>query len=94
VEVLADIGDDLKTYHQDLAARRFNTYDIFVQLYSHAAPDRMRAEIDRYERLFRAELARFPADRRVKLAKLCTRLYRPRTESIPEPQLPGRRRQP
>jgi hypothetical protein len=88
VEVLADIGDDLKTYHQDVAARQFNTYDIFVRLYGRAAPDRMRAEIDRYEQHFRAELSRFPADRRAELAKLCTRLYRARTGLIPEPELP------
>ena len=64
---------------------RFNTYDIFVRLYGQAAPDRMRAEIDRYEQLFHAELSKFPADRRAELATLCTRLYRARTGSIPKP---------
>jgi hypothetical protein len=87
VEVLADIGNDLDHYRRDVAAGQFNTYDAFVRLYGRAAPDRLRAEIDHYERLFRARLAAFPADRRAELAALCTRRYHTRTMVIPEPRL-------
>jgi len=92
VEVLADIGDDLMTYHQDIAARRFNTYDAFVRLYGPSAPDSLRTEIRRYEQLFHAELSKLPADRRAELAMLGTRLYRARIAFIPEPQLQEARR--
>jgi hypothetical protein len=87
VEVLADIGEDLVDYQQDIAAGRYNTYDAFVRLYGHAAPHRLRAEIDRYEQLFHTTLARFPANRQAELAALCTRRYRSLTEVLPEPLL-------
>lgn len=87
VEVLADIGNDLVHYERDVAAGHFNTYDAFVRLYGCAAPERLRAEIARYGRLFHAELEKFPADRRDELAALCVRRYRARTDLIPEPQL-------
>jgi hypothetical protein len=87
VEVLHDLGDDLVTYHQDIAAGNFNTYDAFVRLYGLAAPDRFCAEIARYEELFRAELAKFPADRQAELAAICARHYRVQTVFLPKPQL-------
>jgi hypothetical protein len=87
VEVLHDIADDVATYHQDIAAGLFNTYDAFVSLYGPAAPERLRAETARYEQLFRAELAKFPADRQAELEAICTRRYRALTEDLPEPQL-------
>ncbi len=87
VEVLHDIADDVATYHKDLAAGLFNTYDAFVRLYGGAAPERLRAETDRYEQLFRAELAKFPADRQAELEDMCTRRYRALTDVFPEPQL-------
>jgi hypothetical protein len=87
VEVLADIGNDLEHYERDVVAGHFNTYDAFVRLYGRAAPDRLRAEITRYEQLFHAELGKLPADRRDELAALCIRRYRARTEHIPRPQL-------
>jgi hypothetical protein len=87
VEVLADIGNDLAHYRDDVAAGRFNTYDALVRLYGPAAPDRLRAEILRYEQLFRIELAKFPARRQPELAALCARRYRPRIRVIPEPML-------
>jgi hypothetical protein len=87
VEVLADIGNDLVHYHEDIATGRFNTYDAFVRLYGRAAPDRLHAEIVRYEQLFHAELVKFPLYRRAELAALCTHRYRPRTQVIPLPQL-------
>lgn len=87
IEVLADIGNDLDHYRDDVAAGRFNTYDALVRLYGPAAPDVLRNDIVRYEKLFRRELAKFPADRRSELATLCNRRYRPRTRMIPGPIL-------
>jgi hypothetical protein len=87
VEVLHDIADDLATYHQDLAEGLYNTYDAFVRLYGAAAPDRLRAETDRYEKLFRTTLTRFPTQRQAELEAICTRRYRPLTQAFPEPQL-------
>jgi hypothetical protein len=88
VEVLADIGNDLSHYRQDIAVGRYNTYDAFVRLYGRSAPSRLRVEIARYERQFRAELAKFPDRRRAELAALCTRRYLARTKVIPEPHVP------
>ena len=87
VEVLADIGNDLEHYHDDVAAGRFNIYDAFVRLYGEAAPERLRAEISRYEQLFDAALAKFPWNRQPELFALCTHRYRGRTQVFPEPQL-------
>jgi hypothetical protein len=86
VEVLADIGNDLAHYRQDVAEGRFNTYDAFVRLYGENAPDRLRAEIARYERLFAAELSNFPVKRRARLAGLCVNRFHARTRVFPEPQ--------
>ena len=84
VEVLADIGNDLAHYRADVAGGQFNTYAMFAKLYGREAPELIRAEIARYERLFHAELAKFPGDRRRELAELCARRYRGRTAVIPE----------
>lgn len=84
VEVLADIGNDLAHYRQDLADGQFNTYAMFVALYGREAPERIRAEIAHYEQLFRAELAKFPRTRQGKLEAVCVRRYRSLTAMIPE----------
>ncbi|MFC3892465.1 hypothetical protein ACFOWZ_13365 [Lentzea rhizosphaerae] len=89
VEVLADIGNDLLHYEDDVAAGQFNTYDAFVRLYGRAAPQRLRAEIARYEQLMHAELEKFPPDERTALTAVCAQRYRSSTERIPAPQLPG-----
>lgn len=85
VEVLADIGNDLAHYRDDLVNGRFNTYAMFVELYGSMAPERIRAEITHYEELFCARLAMFPEGRQTELKKLCTRRYRDLTAVIPEP---------
>ena len=93
VEALFDIGDDLVTYHEDLANGHYNTYDTFVRLYGAAAPDRLREEIARYEQLFHAELAKYPANRQVELAAICAPLFQTQVRAFPEPHLrsaPGR----
>ncbi|NBE83509.1 hypothetical protein [Micromonospora rubida] len=87
VEVLADIGNDLEHYTQDVSSGQFNTYDSFVRLYGDAAPARLRAQLDRYEALFHERLDSFPAARRDRLAALGTRRYRQRTAQIPQPTL-------
>jgi hypothetical protein len=87
VEVLADIGNDLAHYQDDAAAGRFNTYDGFIQLYGPDAPERLQAEIARYEQLYRVELSKFPMSRQAELRALCARRYRARTRIVPEPHL-------
>ncbi|MGW5114128.1 hypothetical protein ACWEQ8_01540 [Streptomyces noursei] len=84
VEVLADIGNDLSHYHQDVASGQFNTYAAFVKLYGAAAPERIRAEIARYERMLLDELAAFPSGRQAELRALATRRYRPLTAVVPD----------
>jgi hypothetical protein len=84
VEVLADIGNDLAHYCEDVSDGRFNTYAMFASLYGREAPERIRAEIARYERLFLAELATFPRAQQVELGALCARRYRSQTAVIPE----------
>ncbi|MER7844810.1 hypothetical protein ABTZ03_12820 [Kitasatospora sp. NPDC096077] len=84
VEVLADLGNDLLHYRQDVVAGQFNTYHCFVELYGAAAPDRLRVELDRYEQQFLDELARFPRSRQAGLRAVCARRYRPLTAVIPE----------
>ena len=83
VEVLADIANDLEHYHADVATGQFNTYGAFVTLYGDGAPDRMRAEIDRYEQMFRDRLAVIPPARRERVARLCARRYRDRIAQLP-----------
>jgi hypothetical protein len=84
VEVLADIGNDLAHYRDDVANSRFNTFAMFVELYGDEAPKRLRSEIERYERLFLAELGNFPSARRDELGAICARRYRAQTAAIPE----------
>ncbi|MBB5155616.1 hypothetical protein [Saccharopolyspora phatthalungensis] len=85
VEVLADLANDLAHYPRDLVDKKFNTYAVFVKLYGAEAPTRMRAEIERYEAMFRAELERFPRARQMKLASLCAKRYGKLTSAIPAP---------
>jgi hypothetical protein len=84
VEVLADIGNDLAHYREDASTGQFNTYSAFVTLYGREAPVRMRAEIDRYERMFKTRLASIPPDRRGRVEELCVRWYRSRIAHLPE----------
>ncbi|MFI6132897.1 hypothetical protein [Micromonospora sp. NPDC051141] len=85
VEVLADIGNDLAHYEQDVRTGNFNTYDALVRLYGPDAPQRLRDETARYERLFRERLDRFPDGQRAHLARLGLRRYRTRIDRIPQP---------
>ncbi|MEV0134049.1 hypothetical protein AB0H83_36995 [Dactylosporangium sp. NPDC050688] len=84
VEVLADIGNDLRHYHDDVASGRYNTYAAFVALYGADAPARMRAEIQRYEEAFRSRLHRVPMPRRAAVEQLCLRRYARDVASLPE----------
>ena len=84
VEVLADIGNDLAHYQRDVEQSQFNTYAMFVRMYGREAPQRLRAEIERYEHMFQSRLAGLPRERRSGLEALCTRRYRSSTRVIPE----------
>jgi hypothetical protein len=85
VEVLADIGNDLAHYAQDVGSGNFNAYHALVRLHGPAAPQRLRTETARYERLFHERLSGFPDRRRTALAALCLRRYRTQIDRIPEP---------
>lgn len=87
VEVLSDLGDDLVTYHEDILTHGYNSYDTFVRLYGSDAPDRLRKEIARYERMFHSELAKYPPDRRAQLASICKPLFQTQIQAFPEPHL-------
>lgn len=94
VEVIADIGNDLQHYADDVVHGRYNTYHMLVELHGPEAPDAVRAEISGYERLFLDRLERFPLTRRAELLRLCARLYRPRIATIPDPLGSGATPQP
>jgi len=94
VEVIADIGNDFRHYAADVAHGRYNTYAMLVKLHGGDAPDVVRSEIGRYEREFLDRLADFPLARRPELLRLCARLYRRHTETIPAPVRAERVRQP
>ena len=87
VEVLSDLGDDLVTYDEDIATDHYNAYDTFVRLYGLAAPDRLREEIARYERLFQTALARYPASRQAELTAICKPLFQTQIQVFPVPYL-------
>jgi hypothetical protein len=88
VEVLADIANDLEHYHSDVARGQFNTYGAFVTLFGHGAEARLRAEIDRYEQMFRDRLTVVPPERRERVADLCARRYRDRVAQMPATRPP------
>lgn len=83
VEVLSDIANDIEHYHTDVATGQFNIYGAFVTLYGDGAPDRMRAELDQYEQMYRDRLAVIPTARRERVAQLCARRYRDRIAQLP-----------
>lgn len=85
VEVIADIGNDFSHYTDDVSHGRYNTYDMLVNLHGREAPEVVRSEIRRYERLFLDRLEHVPSDRRPALLRICSRLYRRHTATIPEP---------
>lgn len=94
VEVIADIGNDFRHYAGDVARGRYNTYDVLVRLHGDDATDVVRSEIARYERQFLDRLAGFPVARRPELRRLCARLYRRHTATIPAPIRAERVQQP
>ncbi|WP_394821798.1 hypothetical protein [Pendulispora albinea] len=87
VEVIADIGNDLDHYADDVDNGNYNTYHMLVKLYRDKAPERVRAEINKYERLFLERLEQYPSSRKEELKSLCSRFYRTHTTTIPEPKL-------
>ncbi|MCI4066213.1 hypothetical protein MRQ36_28150 [Micromonospora sp. R77] len=89
VEVLADIGNDLAHYEHDVRTGNFNAYDALVRLYGPDAPQRLRDETARYERMFHERLDGFPDGQRTHLAALCLRRYRTQIDRIPQPVRSG-----
>jgi hypothetical protein len=52
LEVLNDIEDDLMFYSDDVAAKHYNTYRMFVKVDGEKAPYFLKKELDFYESLF------------------------------------------
>ena len=50
-QIYVEFAFDLLEYPEDVAARDYNTYRMFVKLYGQAAPHYLQAEIVRYQRL-------------------------------------------
>ncbi|MBD2776526.1 hypothetical protein [Iningainema tapete] len=69
LEVLNDIEDDLMSYSEDVAAKQYNTYRMFVRMYREKAAYYLRRELDYYESLFHAQLSRFSDLKREKFIK-------------------------
>ncbi|MEH2000903.1 MAG: hypothetical protein V7L00_19515 [Nostoc sp.] len=59
LEVLNDIEDDLMSYSEDVEAKHYNTYRMFVKLYKEKAPYYLKRELDYYENLFHQQLTQF-----------------------------------
>ena len=59
LEVLNDIEDDLMSYSEDVAAKHYNTYRMFVKLYGEKASYYLKRELDFYEKQFHEQLAQF-----------------------------------
>lgn len=59
LEVLNDIEDDIASYKEDVAAKQYNTYRMFVKLYGESAPYYLKRELDYYENLFHSQLTQF-----------------------------------
>ncbi len=88
LEVLNDIEDDLMFYSDDVAAKHYNTYRMFVKVYGEKAPYFLKKELDFYESLFHKQLGRFSGMKRESFIKPWNayRLDHP-VPVIPEPIL-------
>lgn len=88
LEVVNDIEDDLMFYSDDVAAKHYNTYRMFVKVYGEKAPYYIKKELDFYESLFYKQLRRFSEIKRESFSKPWNayRLDHP-VPVIPEPIL-------
>jgi hypothetical protein len=62
LEVLADLGDDVEQYKDDVEKDHYNTYRMFVKLYGDKALEYFQAEIEWYKKLFQEKLLKLPHD--------------------------------
>ncbi len=58
IHILLEFHDDFRSYQEDRAAGNYNTYWMFQKLYGEEAHHYLKAEIDRYSKLFEATLKR------------------------------------
>ncbi|MBD2446921.1 hypothetical protein H6G76_07035 [Nostoc sp. FACHB-152] len=86
LEVLNDIEDDLMSYAEDVSAKQYNTYRMFVKVYGEKAPYYLKKELDFYESLYHKQISRFSGMRREAFLKpwQAYRLDHP-VPMIPEP---------
>ena len=58
IHILLEFHDDFLSYQEDRAASNYNTYWMFQKLYGEEAHHYLKAEIDRYSKLFEETLKR------------------------------------
>jgi hypothetical protein len=58
IHILLEFHDDFLSYQEDRAAGNYNTYWMFQKLYGEEAHHYLKAEIDRYSKLFEETLKR------------------------------------
>lgn len=94
LELIADLEDDLRQYHEDVEQDAFNIYRAIASLDRKAAPLRMTELLRSYGREFRQRLRKLPQHQRksVLAAWRTYRAERPRPEipiPLPDPRYTG-----
>lgn len=86
LEVLGDITGSLIEYADDVAADRYNTYQMLVKLYGKDAPQYLQEEITRYEGMFGERLSALPEEEQETYLNIVARYEQDYPDvSIPEP---------
>ncbi|AOY81269.1 hypothetical protein BJP36_16515 [Moorena producens JHB] len=88
LEVLNDIEDDLMSYKEDVEAKHYNTYRMFVKVYGETAPYYLKQDLYYYEHLFHQQLEKLSEVRKSRFGKAweAYRLDHP-VPVVPEPIL-------
>jgi hypothetical protein len=86
LEVLNDIEDDIIFYAEDVVAKHYNTYRMFIRVYGDEAPYYIKKELAIYENLFHQQIAQFSKLKQIAFMKAWNayRLDHP-VPVIPEP---------
>ncbi|NER36425.1 MAG: hypothetical protein F6J93_20985 [Oscillatoria sp. SIO1A7] len=88
LEVLNDMEDDLMSYKEDVEAKHYNTYRMFVKVYGEKAAYYLKQDLYYYEHLFHQQLDQLSEVRKARFRKAwdAYRLDHP-VPVIPEPIL-------
>lgn len=84
-EVLAYAADDLAKFSTTVPVARNNVYAAFIDAYEDEAPDRLRAEITSYHRLFSERLEALDPQIRNRAEQLCERQFAAALGNYPPP---------